>query len=244
MKHIKNISELKASTYRSAASELRKKGHFNRVDKLNAWAKERGRIDSINQTKDIGVFEIKVMEGYNRETTDVACEGQFYISIGFDEGRNQEDFKYLMQDGNEGDVAHLVLDISILPLDMENDKRLDEFLYVYNGKYYMGSLYLPIGVWDGQRIVGPAPIESLDIEPSEYRMFFKDRRNANKFRKSIINILKGNVDHNVTRDNPGGTKEMVMDFLMSSDVDYIDFDDFQDFLSRLGRMNVNYLYKD
>lgn len=136
MKHIKNISELKSSTYQSAADQLKRKGHIRRVSNLEDWAGKRKeeelevvRKEMIDRIKSIGKFKIYIEE-------DILAD--FYIHFEFDESR----FRNRFEEWIDGQIDSLYIDlyIGIIPvLESEEDKKSFYNSYFYANRYTKNS---------------------------------------------------------------------------------------------------------
>lgn len=136
MKHIKNISELKSSTYQSAADQLKRKGHIRRVSNLEDWAGKRKeeelevvRKEMIDRIKSIGKFKIYIEE-------DILAD--FYIHFEFDESG----FRNRFEEWIDGQIDSLYIDlyIGIIPvLESEEDKKSFYNSYFYANRYTKNS---------------------------------------------------------------------------------------------------------
>lgn len=145
MKHIKNISELKSSTYQSAADQLKRKGHIRRVSNLEDWAGKRKaeelevvKKEMIDRIKSIGKFKIYIEE-------DILAD--FYLHFEFDELQ----FKDRFRDWICGDIDSLYIDlnIGIIPvLESEEDKKSFYNSYFYANRYtkHSNEYYKSVGL--------------------------------------------------------------------------------------------------
>jgi len=272
MKYIINISELKSSTYQSAADDLKRKGHKRRVSDLETWAEKRKQEENeilkkemVDRIKSIGTFQIEISDSIF----------EFYIYFRFNPNR----FKERYQEWIIGDIGSLYIELDIGVIPVLNDDESRDNLYSDLQKNYMydlvtgltwiGMIELHLGfmpseteyftngidfnnlydIWKrnnyDHRI--PKPInpkgsiykENWDGVPWQ----LSSRREAVKFRKSLIDIFNGNVSYDDYSKNPGGLKGKVMDTLIS-DTDCIELDYFEEWIKSLSRINVNSLYKD
>ena len=272
MKHIKNISELKSSTYQSAADALKGKGHHRRVGALQDWAKKRKlqeievkKKQLVDRIKSIGTFEL-----YFVENIILDC----YLHLTF----NKIDFLDNYQEWIHGDREdlYITLYISALPVlgdDVAEDSYKRSRLFNNDkdelGFHHIGEVGINLGsmpetteyfehgidyaelssIYDNDKFDKriPYPISPMGRMYKDnwhgYNWEFSNRREAAKFRKALIDIFRGNVNYDSTSENPGGLKEQIMDFLIS-DYDIIDFEYFEEWITSLGRINVNRLYKD
>lgn len=267
MKHIKTYEELKPETYLSAADKLSKMGHVKRPEVLKSWGEDIKRKNLIKSINSIGQFEIEIGVGnydsisYN----DTKKTGRFYIYLYLD----KEDLNTQISDWKEYDTGScwLPLDLALVPVDQESEQVVKSFDTIHFNKeigvYFASRIWLnltipystltdsqlyefgvkkPINVEDLKGQIFPSG--KLDLSDShEVGLIFKDRKNAIKFRKALIDIFRGNVEYDSTPDRPGGLKEDVMEFLIS-DNDYIGFEEFENWINSLSRINVNRLYKD
>lgn len=264
MKHIKNISELKSSTYQSAADALKSKGHHRRVGALQDWA-DKKKLQEIEIKKNklieristIGTFQVYFVE-------DILIE--CYLHLYFDTKDFLDNYKSWIH--GDRDDLYITLYISVLPVlsdDVDEDsygrshlfnKKKDELGFHHIGEVgiHLGAMpetteYFEHGIdfdelsdiYDNDKFDKriPYPLSPLGRifkdNWTPYNWELSNRRQAAKFRKALIDIFKGNVDY--------GLKEQIMDFLIS-DYDIIDFEYFEEWLTSLGRINVNRLYKD
>lgn len=265
MKWIKTYEELKPETYDSAADKLSKLGHKKRPSELKSWSdniKKRNLIESI---KTIGDFEIEVGTGSwgSKSYNDTKKVGQFYIYLNFD----KDDLYNQMRDWKEhGTDCWLPLDIALYPINEESKKILDSFSEIYYndkiGVYFVSRFWFNISqsysvVSDKQLydfgIKKPINIEDLknDIFPTglididdthDVSILFINRKNAIKFKKSLIDIFNGNVDYRSSNENPGGLRDEVLDEL--SDEYGLDIGQLLRFTDSLKKIRINSLYKD
>jgi hypothetical protein len=99
----------------------------------------------------------------------------------------------------------------------------------------------PINVEDLKNQIFPSG--KLDLSDShEVYLTFKDRKNAIKFRKALIDIFEGNVDYRSTSENPGGLKDEIMDELY--DEYELTTEELIRFINSIKKIRVNDLYKD
>lgn len=273
MKHIINISELKSSTYQSAADALKKHGHKRRVSDLESWAEKKRESERqvkikelVDRIKTIGTFQIYFPD-------DIVIDSFLIIKISKDLFIDSY-WNWIIGDS---DSIHIDFELGILPVlrdeSEEEDYKSSNFFKKNNpddlGVHKIGEFYIHLGFmpeeteyftsgidYDELRNIYteneydpriPYPINPRGILYKEdyhnSNWFFYNRREAAKFRKALIDIFRGNVEYDSTPDRPGGLKEDVMEFLIS-DNDYIGFEEFQNWINSLSRINVNRLYKD
>lgn len=238
--------ELDPQTYRNAANRLRKRGHVRRVKDLESWSMESSKRDLINGVSSIGTFEIEIKSsrgGGKREYT-----GEFYLDIHIDTKLLINQFKNFQND-DDVKTAHLKLDIFIIPTsddyyDKMNNGMIKEggiklsIVYLSFGEKVDGSFYPKIIDNDILRTI--CNFEN-ELGSSSYN--FVDRRNANKFRKALIDIFSGDVVYKKTNDYPMGLKQELFDILLAEN-DFMEIEPFEDWVNNLKRMNINSLYKD
>lgn len=266
MKYIKTYEELKPETYASAADKLSKMGHKKRPEELINWSNQVKLKNVIQSVKTIGEFEIELGEGsyssihYN-ENKKI---GKYYIYLSLD----KDALQYNIQDYRESlsSVAWIPLDIALVPIDDNSKTILDGFNNVYYnnrmGIYYVSRIWLnlskdykevtdnelyqfgikkPINVEDLKNEVFPTGLIEIDMT-HDVEFNFKDRHNANKFKKAIYDIFSGKIDYRMTSDNPGGLRDEVFDEL--SDEYGLDIGQLFRFTESLKKIRLNSLYKD
>jgi hypothetical protein len=266
MKYIKNISELKSSVYKSAADKLRNMGHTKRVTNLEDWGKKKeeiekskDKLDMIKSVESIGTYDILFTHENHR--------GLFYINLDLDSSQFID--KYADWISGENTHLHLDLSIGVIPVDDDfDDTGIAESRGIAKGGvYWIGEINLHLGEFpigekggypgdndaayniyqkDNLSPKLPHPVNpkgNMYLEHWEHNFLFADRRNAARFRKSIIDIFKGTIDYKETPSNPGGLKEEVMDFLCSERPIFT-ISEFETFIKSLGRANINRFFKD
>jgi hypothetical protein len=266
MKHIKTYEELKPETYLSAADKLSKMGHVKRPEVLKSWGEDIKIKNLIKSINSIGQFEIEIGVGnydsisYN----DTKKTGQFYIYLSLD----KEDLHTQISDWKEYDAGScwLPLDLALVPVDQESEEVVESFNTIHFnekiGVYFVSRIWLnltipystvtdsqlyefgvkkPINVEDLKDQIFPSG--KLDLSDShEVGLIFKDRKNAIKFRKALIDIFEGNVDYRSTSENPGGLKDEIMDELY--DEYELTTEELIRFINSIKKIRVNNLYKD
>ena len=262
MKHLRKISEeLKSSVYKSAADKLSKMGHKKRVFDLEEWSNIKAEREQqekksklISQLESIGTFNMDINNG--------EYIGDFYINLSFDVWQLNDHYNDWMSDGGSG--LFLYLNIGLLPLD---DKTFEHTDFANSrgknddGTYWSGEIGLHLGNYPGDVNVEEMynKYEEDNLSPDlphpknpkgdtsfsywELPFLFSDRRNAAKFRKSLIDIFRGDVIYKETTENPGGLKGDVIDILCSERPIY-DIGEFEEFIKSLGRININRFFKD
>lgn len=263
MRYLRKYNEeLDGKTYLDAARKLGKLGHKNRVSKLKDWAKKSAYNSLRKGIESLGTFELTI------DSTDYGSTytGEFYIDLQFDEDQfNDRYYNWIC-----GDVTDLWVDfnISILPVD-DSFKKHDsassgEISEKLNGSYGVGEISIHLGnipedldnadmekvyqIYQKDKYSSKIPhvvnpLGKISMDYWDVPFYFTDRKSASRFRKGLIDIFKGNIVYKETSKQPGGLKEEIIDFLIS-DNNYLDFDEFQIWLERLGRININRLYKD
>ena len=261
MKHLNKISEeLKSSVYKSAADKLAKLGHKRRVSDLESWAKiklekekEELQKQFQKEIEPLGTFTINIRNG--------EYIGDFYINLVFDKDMFNEHYTNWIY-GEQKDL-YTFLSFGVLPVDEDFDYTdiADSYGKNRNGSYWLGQISIHLGEYpddvdqvEMQRIFDKDSLSTklphpknpkgiVHLEDWEYAFHFNDRRSAVKFRKSIIDIFKGNVDYKETTENPGGLKEQFVDYFCS-DNPILTIGEFEEFITSLGKMNINRFYKD
>jgi hypothetical protein len=262
MRYLKTYEELKPETYLSAADKLSKLGHVKRPEVLKSW----GQKNLIKSIDSIGQFEIEIGIGnydsisYN----DTKKTGQFYIYLSLD----KEDLHTQISNWKEYDAGScwLPLDLALVPVNQESEQVVKSFNTIYFnekiGVYFASRIWLNLTtpystVTDSQLyefgIKKPINVEDLkdQIFPSgklsisdshEVELIFKDRKNAIKFRKALIDIFDSNVDYRTTSENPGGLKDEIMDELY--DEYELTTSELIRFINSIKKIRVNDFYKD
>ncbi len=267
MKHIKTYEELKPETYLSAADKLSKMGHVKRPEVLKSWSVDIKRKNLIKSINSIGQFEIEIGVGNydSKSYNDTKEVGQFYIYLSLD----KEDLHTQISDWKEYDAGScwLPLDLALVPVDQESEQVVKNFRTVYFnekiGVYFINRIWLnltmpyslvtdsqlselgikkPINVEDLKGQIFPSGELDISNDSHEVYLTFKDRKNAIKFKKALIDIFDGNVDYRHTTDNPGGLKDEIMDELY--DEYGLTTGELIRFINSIKKIRVNDLYKD
>jgi len=261
MKHLKKISEeLKSSVYKSAADKLAKLGHKRRVSDLESWAnkkledeKEQTQNKLLNEIKSIGTFNINISDGQ--------YIGDFYVNLHLDKSQFGEHYNNWMS-GDQTDL-YTFLSFGVLPVDKEfhNTDIAKRIGKNPDGTYWLGELTIHLGDYpkgvDLEEMYRLYEIDDLSpnlphpenpkgvayLEQWQYQFHLADRRSAVRFRKSIIDIFKGNIEYKETTKNPGGLKEQFIDYFCS-DNPILTIGEFEEFITSLGKININRFYKD
>lgn len=267
MKHIKKLSErLYSDTYKSAAKKLKSYGHNKRVVDLENWGKKK-EIEENNKIKANMIESIKSIGTYELFFNYENYRGEFYICLDFDPHMFLD--RYAEWIGGDSSDLHLSMSIGVIPLNDDEFKNTeisaDRGGAGKDGVYWIGDLTLHLGEFpkseypdepeDWAYVIYrkddlspklPHPINPkgvMYLECWEHNFVFVDRRNAARFRKSIIDIFKGNIEYKETPENPGGLKGDVMDFLCS-ERPIFDIYEFETFIKSLSRANINRFFRD
>ena len=120
MKHIINISELKSSTYQSAADALKGKGHKRRVSDLESWAEKKRESERqvkikelIDRVKTIGTFQIYFPD-------DIVVECYLILKL------NKDLFTDNYWNWINGDSSSLYVDLEVGILPILRDESEEE----------------------------------------------------------------------------------------------------------------------
>lgn len=154
MKHIRNISELKSSTYQSAADALKKQGHKRRVSNLESWAEKKRESERqvkikelVDRIKTIGTFQIYFPD-------DIVLESYVIIQL------NKDLFTDNYWNWINGDSSSLYVDleVGILPVlrdEMEeqdykssnffSNNKLGNVQYNDLGVHWIGEFQIHLG---------------------------------------------------------------------------------------------------
>lgn len=205
--------ELLPSTYLSAASKLKQKGHKRRAGELENWKKEveererQIRHDQrISELKKWGHFRLKFAKSkWNAQTKSSNYqpffEGNFYIEPTFP----YDWFQDMMYDSeNEAWSLSLPIEIGVMPADGETKLEFEKCKLA--GEIWEGQ-YWPTRVWiqlfEEGRIIPEKPrctYESIDCDI----FFFSTRAEAIRFKKLLADALAGKNDWGKNKWNERG----------------------------------------
>lgn len=204
MKYIKRFNEeLKASTYRSAATKLKQIGHSRRSSALDNWAtsvekslEEKEKQETIDLLSKYGSFKMDFIKNKN-----VVFTGNFYIAISGMDHYNLKDTYFDMVDNNGTLDSDLIInfELGFIPADEETENKLQEEIkdgyikeYLYYGLYWNMSFGISI-INKGEKYINPSGYYYYDRMDRDSFMFH-DRKEATKFRKLLSDAFIGNND--------------------------------------------------
>jgi hypothetical protein len=255
MRYLKKFTEeLKSDTYKSAADKLAKMGHVKRPEELMKWhvvTKEKevieGKRKAIEESSKLGVYKMNILNRNEKFT------GDFYIYFYW----NDDMFSESYEDWKRFDTTSLWLhfDFAILPASEESKEFADNVLnkeigLTSDGKCWLGSFGLNL-TQGGNEYSEETNKETFVFKPNggfyteDYHSIdwhMADRASAQKFKKMLYDIFKGDIVWRETPELPGGVKEKILDHLCS-DMDHT-LEEFEAFIESIKLIRVNQLYKD
>jgi len=267
MRYLKTYNEeLKSDTYKSAADKLAKMGHVKRPEELmksynvakekeEREEEERRKREEEERIKREEQVKIKCLEessklGKYKFTIDYwdknkkgTFTNDFYIYFSWNDDLFMENY----EDWKEGYNSNLWLNFSlaILPASEESTEFINTVLEEYvnkDGKCWLGSFGLNLSDSDSSEKLNPNGAIYLESWDCVSDFYMSDRASAQKFKKLIYDIFKGDVVLGDTQELPGGVKEKVLDHLCS-DLDHT-LEEYEEFMESLKKIRVNKLYKD
>lgn len=176
MKYIKNISELKSSTYKSAADALKKHGHVKRVSALEDWAKKREieednerKSQFIKRFKSIGEFKITFNPpGVGLGAFDIRC----YLHLWFDSSMFEENYVDWIYGSR--DNLDIFIGVSIIPI-VETEEDIENyqiFMDMMNGRITQNSYSYSIG----ELAIHFGSMSELDMDIAEYSHIYRQNK--------------------------------------------------------------------
>ena len=221
MRYLKKFNErLVSDTYMKTASELKRLGHLSRATDLEEWAttskerekgKERKKI--IDMYSKHGVWSIDIDERFT---------GNFYITMDFCTGINGDNWNYFQEEDRFNSASlWMTLVIGLIPADEETYLKSLEKLDMEGDIYWAENIGIKMSdscEMESKYESGEWQLELRNtknmfyMHGDEYKIWFRNRIQANKFRKLIIDIFEGNVTMGETNEWPGGIKEQIIDF--------------------------------
>ena len=251
---IKYNEELKSDTYKSAADKLKNMGHVKRPEELMKWhviskekEKEEAKRKAIEEASKLGTYKMTL------NSDDGKFTGDFYIYFYWDNeifDENYEDWKRF-----DNTSLWLSFPIAVLPASEESkefvNNVLDKEIGLGNdGKCYLGSFALKL-TQGGNEYNEETNKETFVFKPNggfyteDYHSIdwhMADRASAQKFKKMLYDLFKGDIVWRETPELPGGVKEEILDHLCS-DMDHT-LEEFEAFIESIKLIRVNQLYKD
>jgi hypothetical protein len=189
MKYLKKFNEeLKSSTYKKAANELKRLGHKRRSTDLENWSKEveireedRKVKELISKLSPIGKFEMIILDQKN----EIVFNSEFYVILYFNSDLfidMYDDYLRYPEERVNGISFHF--DICLVPAN--DDEKSLEFKKMFKnsswlGSYYISSFYVNDDINNGNNY-DIIPIENDDS-------LFSNRKEAFKFKKEVIKSL-------------------------------------------------------
>lgn len=190
MKYLKKFNEeLKPSTYRRAASKLKKMGGFNidRAKNLTDWAEKREADDSIikwekniEEFSKFGKFKLNIANKFT---------GDFYLDLSFDRDSFLDEYGSI----EEGDYEiRLGFFVGAIPVDEETRVKTletvseDDF---GNGFIWSNILSFEIKIMSGSYEISDLSFEDYD-EGLTGGVELADRASAGKLRSLLVSLFE------------------------------------------------------
>ncbi len=235
MKYLKKFNEeLKSSTFRSAATKLKQLGHIRRSQEIESHAidvEEREEIERIEQRtkwlKEQAPFRLQFYKTkYNAATrshsSDLLCEGNFYIEPSFDDGWFSDSGYDYRSDGSQYGLF-MYFEFGTTPADVETSNTFREIESKLSEEVYDGMVY---GTRLGIEVIpeGHAAVTSNGRCFWEARdndqFIFANRSEAMRFKKLLIEVLEGKIEWGKNKWNVNGIMSC-FDRYFLNDVNYI-----------------------
>jgi len=190
MKHLKKFNEeLKPSTYRRAASKLKKMGGFNvdRAKDLTDWADKREADDSIIKWKK----NIEEFSKFGKFKLNIANKfiGEFYLDLSFDRDSFLDEYESI-RDGNC--EIRLGFFVGAIPADEETRiKTLETVPEDDFGNGFIWSNILSFGI-----TIDPGSYEISDLSFEDYDdtltggVELADRASAGRLRSLLVSLFE------------------------------------------------------
>lgn len=214
MRYLKRYNEeLLPSTYTSAATKLKQKGHRRRATEIENWKKEveerekKIKLDQrLNELKKFGSFKLKFAKSkWNPQTKsssyEVFIEGNFYIEPTFP----YDWFQDMMADYENGDHSlSLPIELGVSPADGETKIEFEKCGLAgeaWEGMYYPTRIWIEL--FQKDRIIPQKPrcnYESIDSDI----FFFSTRADAIRFKKLLADAILGQNDWGKNKWNERG----------------------------------------
>lgn len=192
MKYLKKFNEeLRPSTYRRAASKLKKMGGFNidRAKNLTDWAEKREADDSIIKWKK----NIEEFSKFGKFKLNIANKftGDFYLDLNFSRDSFLDEYSPIGEGEGEYEVR-LGFFIGAIPVDEETRvKTLESVIEDDFGNGFIWSNMLSIGL----KII-PGSYEITDIALEDYDeeltggVELADRASAGRLRSLLVSLFE------------------------------------------------------
>lgn len=203
MKYLKKFNEeLKSSTYKRAADQLKRLGHKRRSNELENWSKEvkireddKKAKELISKLSPVGEFEMDILDNKNNKL----FTSKFYINLYFSSDLFIDMYyDYVRDSENYNNGFGFSFDICLVPAS--DDEKSLEFKQMFKdsswlGSYYISSFYINDDINNGNNY-DITPIENDDS-------LFSNRKEAFKFKKEFIKSL-------IEEDHPWELKKQVL----------------------------------
>jgi hypothetical protein len=264
--------ELKSDTYKSAANKLAGMGHVKRPEELMKWysvAKEKEEIEKEKARLKAEEEKLRLLEESKRKALEessklgtykitIKCDGKsftgdFFIYFYW----NDDNFSEVYYDWKSFDNHSISLEFpfAVLPASEESKQFFDNILknevsITPDGRCYVGAFGLNL-TQGGNNYDEQTNKETFVFKPSgdgfywehwEADFYMADRASAQRFKKLLYDIFKGDVVLGDTPELPGGVKEKILDHLCS-DLDHT-LEEFEAFMEYIKQIRVNKIYKD
>jgi hypothetical protein len=249
MRYLKTYNEeLKPDTYKSAADKLSQMGHVKRPEELMKWyevTKEKEKQElkrkSLEEASKLGTYKLTL--SYYEKNKNHKFTGDFYIYFQWNDDLFNENYF----DWKDGYSRTLWLNFSfaILPASEESTELINNvFSGIVNkdGKSYIGNFSINLSDSGSEEKLNPNGVFHWENWDEVSDFYLSDRGSAQKFKKLLYDIFKGDVVLGDTPELPGGLKEKVLDHLCS-DLDHT-LEEYEEFMESLKKISLNKLYKD
>jgi hypothetical protein len=192
MKYLKKFNEeLKPSTYRRAASKLKKMGGFNidRAKNLTDWAEKREADDSIikwekniEEFSKFGKFKLNIANKFT---------GDFYLDLNFSRDSFLDEYAPIGE-GDDEDYVRLGFFIGAIPVDEETRVKTLEIVTeddFSNGFIWSNMLSIELKIIPGSYEITDISIEDYDVELTG-GVELADRASAGRLRSLLVSLFE------------------------------------------------------
>lgn len=195
MRYLRKFNEeLKSSTYKKAADQLKKLGHIRRSTELENWSKEveireenKNVKELISKLSPIGKFEMDILDQKN----EIAFNSEFYVNLYFNSDLFIDMYDdYLRYPESRNNGISFSFDICLVPAN--DDEKSLEFkkMFKYSsslGCYCISGFYLILN--DDINNVSNYGITPIYNDNTFDNTLFSNRKEALKFKKEFIKSL-------------------------------------------------------